>query len=58
MNKVGMKHWVVPCSVLVAVGVKWATGLGSYSGLCVRINDRWAELTECRPKYTADVRRL
>ena len=28
-----MKHWVVLCSVLVAAGVKWATGLGSYSGM-------------------------
>ena len=33
MDKNGMKHWVVQCSVLVAVGIKWATGLGSYSGM-------------------------
>ena len=33
MDKNGMKQWVVLCSVLVAAGVKWATGLGSYSGM-------------------------
>lgn len=33
MNKIRMMPWVVPCSVLTAVGVKWATGLGSYSGV-------------------------
>jgi hypothetical protein len=33
MDKNGMKHWIIPCSVLVALGVKWATGLGPYSGM-------------------------
>ena len=33
MHKNRMKHWIIPCSVLAAVGVKWATGLGPYSGM-------------------------
>ncbi|TDL22242.1 hypothetical protein BD410DRAFT_272741 [Rickenella mellea] len=32
MHKHGMKHWVVPCTILASVCVKWSTGLGSYSG--------------------------
>lgn len=33
VGKIWERHWVVPSCVLVAVGIKWATGLGSYSGM-------------------------
>ncbi|KZT09122.1 glycosyltransferase family 57 protein [Laetiporus sulphureus 93-53] len=32
MHKHGAKRWVVPCAVLMSVWIKWAVGLGSYSG--------------------------
>ena len=28
----GIKHWVVPCTLLASVMVRWCIGLGSYSG--------------------------
>jgi hypothetical protein len=32
MYKSGVKHWVVPCTLLASVLVRWCIGLGSYSG--------------------------
>ncbi|KAL6304343.1 glucosyltransferase [Sparassis latifolia] len=32
MHKEGMKSWFLPCSVAASAWVKWAVGLGSYSG--------------------------
>jgi len=32
MHRQGTKRWVAPCAVLASVLVKWAAGLGSYSG--------------------------
>ncbi|KAI0081538.1 hypothetical protein K474DRAFT_1656321 [Panus rudis PR-1116 ss-1] len=32
MHKQNLKHWVVPCAVLISTLVKWCIGLGSYSG--------------------------
>ena len=32
MHKNGVKHWVVPCTLLASVLVRWCIGLGSYSG--------------------------
>jgi alpha-1,3-glucosyltransferase len=55
MDKSGMKHWVVLCSVLIAVGVKWATGLGSYSGMqdlsTIRMQDSQKSGQSTPPMY-------
>jgi alpha-1,3-glucosyltransferase len=32
MHKDGIKRWILPCVLLSTTWVKWATGLGSYSG--------------------------
>ncbi|KAF9779622.1 glucosyltransferase [Thelephora terrestris] len=32
MHKDGVKRWILPCVLLSTTWVKWATGLGSYSG--------------------------
>jgi len=32
MHKNGVKHWVVPCTLLASVLVRWCIGLGPYSG--------------------------
>jgi alpha-1,3-glucosyltransferase len=32
MHRNGVKHWVVPCTLLASVLVRWCIGLGSYSG--------------------------
>ena len=32
MHKEGIKHWTLPCVLLTATWIKWAIGLGSYSG--------------------------
>ena len=32
MHKNGLKHWVVPCTLLAAAVVRWCVGLGPYSG--------------------------
>jgi alpha-1,3-glucosyltransferase len=32
MHSQGLRDWVVPCAVLFSIWVKWAIGLGSYSG--------------------------
>lgn len=32
MHKGGIKQWILPCVLLTTTWVKWATGLGSYSG--------------------------
>lgn len=32
MHKNGVKHWVVPCTLLASALVRWCIGLGSYSG--------------------------
>jgi alpha-1,3-glucosyltransferase len=32
MHKNGVKHWVVPCTLLASILVRWCIGLGSYSG--------------------------
>jgi alpha-1,3-glucosyltransferase len=32
MHKNGVKHWVVPCTLLASVLVRWCMGLASYSG--------------------------
>ncbi|PVF95014.1 hypothetical protein CPB86DRAFT_608014 [Serendipita vermifera] len=34
MHKNGFKAWVLPVQILCALWVKWAVGLGSYSGVC------------------------
>lgn len=33
MHRNGVKHWVVPCTLLASVLVRWCIGLGSYSGM-------------------------
>jgi alpha-1,3-glucosyltransferase len=33
MHEQGIKAWVVPIAVLIATWVKWAIGLGTYSGV-------------------------
>ena len=37
MHKNGVKHWVVPCTLLASVLVRWCIGLGSYSGTLTKI---------------------
>ena len=32
MHKEGTKHWILPCVLLTATWIKWAIGLGPYSG--------------------------
>ena len=32
MHKNGLKHWVVPCTLLASAAVRWCIGMGSYSG--------------------------
>jgi alpha-1,3-glucosyltransferase len=32
MHKEGIKHWILPCVLLTTTWMKWAAGLGSYSG--------------------------
>ena len=32
MHKNGVKHWVVPCTLIASALVRWCIGLGSYSG--------------------------
>lgn len=32
MHKQNMKEWVIPTAVLASIWIKWAIGLGSYSG--------------------------
>ena len=32
MHKEGMKQWILPCVLLATMWIKWAIGLGSYSG--------------------------
>ena len=32
MHRNGVKHWIVPCTLLASVLVRWCIGLGSYSG--------------------------
>jgi len=32
MHKNGVRHWVVPCTLLASALVRWCIGLGSYSG--------------------------
>lgn len=32
MHSLGMRRWVVLSALLASAGVRWATGLGSYSG--------------------------
>jgi len=33
MHKNGVKHWVVPCTLLASALVRWCVGLSSYSGM-------------------------
>jgi hypothetical protein len=39
MYKNGVKHWVVPCTLLASVLVRWCIGLGSYSGTLAKNNN-------------------
>ena len=32
MHKNGVRHWVVPCTLIASALVRWCIGLGSYSG--------------------------
>ena len=32
MHREGIKHWILPCLLLTTSWIKWAIGLGSYSG--------------------------
>lgn len=32
MHREGIKQWILPCVLLTTTWIKWATGLGSYSG--------------------------
>ena len=36
MHKNGVKHWVVPGTLLASVLVRWCIGLGSYSGTLIK----------------------
>ncbi len=36
MHKNGVKNWVVPCTLLASVLVRWCIGLGSYSGTLIK----------------------
>ena len=37
MHKEGIKHWILPCVLLAATWIKWAIGLGSYSGGTIKL---------------------
>ena len=37
MHKEGIKHWTLPCVLLAATWIKWAIGLGSYSGMTLNL---------------------
>ncbi|KAI0365736.1 hypothetical protein BV20DRAFT_972820 [Pilatotrama ljubarskyi] len=65
MHRENMKSWVAPCLILVSVWVKWAVGLGSYSGQRTppmygdyEAQRHWMELTihlPVRQWYTYDL---
>ncbi|KAI9509204.1 glycosyltransferase family 57 protein [Russula earlei] len=65
MHKNGVKHWVVPCTLLASVLVRWCVGLGSYSGQGTppmfgdyEAQRHWMELTNHLPTrqwYTYDL---
>ena len=57
MHKEGVKRWILPCVLLTTTWIKWALGLGSYSG---RTSSRFpkAHITNffiSRTKYPTDV---
>ena len=37
MHRHGFQNWVLPAQILAAIWVKWAVGLGSYSGTHLRL---------------------
>lgn len=43
MHKNGVRHWVVPCTLLASALVRWCIGLGSYSGTSFQhvLRERW-----------------
>lgn len=45
MHKRGMKQWVLPGIVMVAVLFKWAIGLGSYSGRIISVSAMFLSLS-------------
>ncbi|KAH9179315.1 glycosyltransferase family 57 protein [Lactarius sanguifluus] len=56
MHKNGLKHWVVPCTLLASAVVRWCIGLGSYSDY--EAQRHWMELTNHLPTrqwYTYDL---
>ncbi|KAI9465420.1 glycosyltransferase family 57 protein [Lactarius psammicola] len=65
MHKNGLKHWVVPCTLLASAVVRWCIGLGSYSGQGIppmfgdyEAQRHWMELTNHLPMrqwYTYDL---
>ncbi|KAH9049839.1 glucosyltransferase [Lactarius hengduanensis] len=65
MHKNGLKHWVVPCTLLASAVVRWCIGLGSYSGQGTppmfgdyEAQRHWMELTNHLPTrqwYTYDL---
>jgi hypothetical protein len=36
MHKNGVRHWIVPCTLLASILVRWCIGLSSYSGTSAR----------------------
>jgi hypothetical protein len=65
MYKHGFQNWVLPAEILAAIWVKWAVGLGSYSGtylrpfsLCPLVLDELILSVSRRPRYSSYVRRL
>jgi alpha-1,3-glucosyltransferase len=66
MHKHGFQNWVLPVEILAAIWVKWAVGLGSYSGTYLSfflyfyhywMNPLMLSVL-CRPRYPSNVRRL
>ncbi|KAH9947579.1 glycosyltransferase family 57 protein [Amylocystis lapponica] len=65
MHRHGLSEWVVPCAILASAWVKWAIGLGSYSGQGTppmfgdyEAQRHWMELTihlPLRQWYTYDL---
>lgn len=65
MHKNGLKHWVVPCTLLASAAVRWCIGMGSYSGEGIppmfgdyEAQRHWMELTNHLPTrqwYTYDL---
>ncbi|KAH9986714.1 glycosyl transferase [Russula vinacea] len=65
MHKNGVRHWVVPCTLIASALVRWCIGLGSYSGQGTppmfgdyEAQRHWMELTNHLPLrqwYTYDL---